>query len=85
MKIEYENLEKNFTNRKNERDIDPYHEQGASVNVYFVKTSIKDLTDFLLCVLRKNCKEITLDDEEYLIECKFLDKAHSAVVGIIIT
>ena len=53
--LEFQNLEKNFPNRNNERVLDDYYEEGSSATVHFIRTNIKDLTDFILCVLRQNC------------------------------
>ncbi len=50
-----------------------------------MKTNVKDLTDYLLCVLRKKCQEIYIDDDEYLIYCTFADKIRVCKMSILIT
>jgi hypothetical protein len=50
-----------------------------------MKTNVKDLTDYLLCVLRKQCSEIYIDDDEYLIYCTFKDKINICKMSILIT
>jgi hypothetical protein len=78
-------LKNNFPNRSNERELDDFCEEGASLSVHFVRTNIKDLTDFLLCVLRKSSSEISLDDEEYIITCSFKNKNAMVTFCILIT
>ncbi len=55
LNLEFANLQKNFPNRNMERVVDDFCEEGASISVHYIRTNIKDLTDFLLCVLRKSC------------------------------
>lgn len=83
---EFQSLGDNFPNLTNEgRQLGQFKEIGSSVNVHFMKTNIKDLTDYLLCVLRKNCEEIYLDDSEYLIHCAFKDQTRFCQVSLLIT
>lgn len=82
---EFEDLLKNFPNRGNERVLDQFYPEGASVNLQFMKINEKDLVDFLLCVLRQNCQTITLHDEEYSVQCLFKNKTESAAVDIFLS
>lgn len=75
IKNEFKSLEKNYPNlRKSKRELDKYYETGSGINVHFIKTNIKDLTDYLLCILPKlkdvildKDKKVRIDDEEYFI------------------
>jgi len=68
---ELDNLKNNFKNRDNQRVLDNFYPDGASATLQFMKINIKDLVDFLLCVLRKNCENISLDDYEYIISVQY--------------
>ena len=65
--------------------LDEFCEEGASLSVHYIRTNIKDLTDFLLCVLRKSCVQISLDDEEYVITCLFKNKVEQVSLDVLIT
>jgi len=43
---------------------------------------MNDLLDFLLCVLRKNCLNIVLDDDEYVLHITFLEVGKRCVITL---